>query len=284
MKKCLYPQYYFGLILLGVDVGAGGGEKGSKRLVFECEAVGHRLVVKKRSCNRHKRVMMSCKDVGVMKLTAMKCVGLGLYLFLSSGVCEAEESLVILLERGVALMQDESKLEDALAEFGKILLVEADSKKLAAEARYRMAKCYLKLGKEEEAKAQVAALRKNYDKENKWVEQAALLLPGGPDFIQPTWGEGEFATYDVKIPSGQVVGHFYSGVKASERNGEKTWTGYFTRTAGGFYQSRVEFSNKTMEPFQVHSFMENVGEFHAKFHEDGRWEVEKLPVEGAGEK
>lgn len=219
---------------------------------------------------------MVCKDVDAMKMTLITRIGIGAFLSLSAMSLGGEESPIIRLERGVSLMQDDTKIEEALKEFEQVLLVDENSKKLAAEAHYRMAECYLKLGHKEKAQEHVETLREDYQAENKWVEKSVHLLPSGPNFIEPTWGDGELATYEVKLPNGTVVGHFLSGVKAVKKGSEKIWTGYFTRTGGGFSQSRVDFSSKTMKPIQVHSYMESNGEFRTHFKEDGSWEVENL--------
>ena len=86
-----------------------------------------------------------------MKMTLITRIGIGAFLSLSAMSLEAEESPIIRLERGVSLMQDDAKIEEALKEFEQVLLVDKNSKKLAAEAHYRMAECYLKLGHEEKA-------------------------------------------------------------------------------------------------------------------------------------
>lgn len=85
---------------------------------------------------------------------------------LLSGSGFGDETAVTRLERGVILMKDETKLREAISEFEEVLLAESKSKKLAAEARYRMAKCYLDLGEEEQAKQQVDALKEDYDEGN----------------------------------------------------------------------------------------------------------------------
>ncbi len=198
---------------------------------------------------------------------------IGALLLGSSGFVVAKETAVIRLESGVALMKDESKLEDAVREFEGVLLAEGKSKKLAAEARYRMAECFLKLGDRSRAKRQVEKLLAAYPKENRWVEKAAALIPSGPEFAAVTWQDGEFAIYDVKIPTGQVVGQYYSVIVASEEDGEPTWTGYFTRTAGGLSQTEVEFDTQFLQPIRSRAFFANVGEFEGVFGEDGSWEV-----------
>lgn len=195
---------------------------------------------------------------------------------MSSNFVVAKETAVIRLERGVALMKDESKLEDAIREFEGVLLAEGQSKKLGAEARYRIAECFLKLGQKEKAKNQVGALSEHYPEENRWVIKAMSLLPAGPDFAPVTWEDGEFAIYDVKIPTGQVVGQYYTSVIASEEDGEPTWTGYFTRTAGGLCQTEVEFDARSLQPIRSKAFFANVGEFEGVFGVDGSWEVRNL--------
>ena len=208
-----------------------------------------------------------------LKTRLLARVGLGVFFAMVPMVLNADESAVIRLERGVLLMQDESKLEEAIQEFEIVLQSEEEFKKLASEARYRMAECLLKLGKKDEAKKQLKSLRDAYPSKNRWVVKSEDLMSSGPDFAPVAWDNGELAIYDVKLPSGSVLGVFCSAVCVSENEGEKTWTAYFTRGVGGISQSRVEFDRENLKPISAHSYFEGVGEFRGTFEDDGSWEV-----------
>ena len=191
----------------------------------------------------------------------------------SSGVLVANESAVVRLERGVKLMTEGKQLEDAILEFKAVLAAEKKSKKLSAEARYRLAKCYLKLNKTDDVKKQIDALKKGYASDNTWVKKGLVLYPSGPQFVPVPWNDGEFSIYDVKLANGEVVGQYYTIIKASEKNGKNTWTGYFTRTSGGLSQTLVEFNHEDFSLIQSRGFMQGLGSFEADFKEGKPWEV-----------
>lgn len=211
-----------------------------------------------------------------MKMKLITKIGCGVFLVAKPLSLCAEESSVVLLERGVVLMQQQEKWEDALLEFEVVVQNEKKSKKLVGEARFRMIECLLKLGRKEEAQEQFVFLKANYSPENHWVKKAGELLPSGPEFSPAPWKDGELAIYDVKIPSGRVVGTYYCGLRATEENGKKTWTGYYTRSGGPFSQSRVEFDAETFRPISSQAYVGDFGEFEGAYSFDGSWQVKNI--------
>ena len=81
------------------------------------------------------------------------------------------------LEQGVQLQSTEGNLKGAIAEYEAVLKSAAKSRRLAAEARYRLAECYSKLGKETEMKTHLKALRSDFPSDNKSVIKAESMSP-----------------------------------------------------------------------------------------------------------
>jgi len=196
---------------------------------------------------------------------------------MSCSTIEGKESAAVRLERGVNLMGDSKQLEKAILEFEAVLLSEEKSKKIGAEARYRLMECYLKLNEPDKAKKQLKVLHKNYTNENPWAIKGGELLPNGIEFSPVPWTDGELSIYDVKLPNGTIIGQYYSVIKASEENGEKTWTGHFTRTSGSLSQSSVEFSkNPDFSLIRSRGYMQGVGDFEMNFNNNKSWEVKDV--------
>lgn len=165
--------------------------------------------VMKGSRRGHKLVTVRCHFGAVMKMNRQIGTTLSLAVLLSGGALLADETAVTRLENGVALMKDESKLEEAIREFEGVLLAEGKSKKLAAEARYRMAKCYLELGEEKKAKIQVEKLKEDYDAANRWVVRAVGLMGSAIPFGDVPWKAGEFLEYEIQLPNGSQSWRFF---------------------------------------------------------------------------
>ncbi|MEM9079716.1 MAG: tetratricopeptide repeat protein [Verrucomicrobiota bacterium] len=202
---------------------------------------------------------------------------LGLAVLLGGSGLMANETAVTRLERGVALMADESKLKDAIREFEGVLLAESKSKKLGAEARYRIAKCYLDLGDEEKAKKQVEKLKEEYDGENRWVKKAVGLLAAGIPFQDVPWVAGEFFEYEIQLPNGEKAGSFYITIQEHEFEGEETWVSMFTRAGDNLMQTRVDFLKDNLRPVEADGYSNLFGSVEMEFEEDGAWRMRRLP-------
>ena len=92
------------------------------------------------------------------------------------------------LERGVELMQDDKTLLDAVLHFEEVLQKQKESRKLAAEAHYLLAKCQLKLGNNEKAQAALKKLTADWPADNKWVKKAAVSFTQSLEFPGCTLG------------------------------------------------------------------------------------------------
>ena len=226
------------------------------------------FLVTKRSRRGHQMVIMLRHVGGAMKKTIAKYLVAG-GIVLSSTVGVGADTAVMRLEQGVALMADESRLRDAVREFEGVLLAEGKSQKLGAEARYRMAECYRKLGDDKAAEKQLTILLKNYPKENKWVVRARELASDAIVFGEIPWRDGEFLAYEIQSLGGETVGRIYSGIHASERDGEKTWVSHMTRSGGNLMQTQVEFLADNFRPLSGQSYTAPFGKLAVDFGEDG---------------
>gem|GEM_PF-2547939 len=212
-----------------------------------------------------------------MKTRPLIRVCLGLALFAGPGI--AEETAASRLEKGVELMQEEATVRDAIRQFEGVLRGERQSRKLAAEARFHLAKCHLALGEEEQARAQLAALREGWPAENPWVIRAVELMPEPSMFCPPTWKDGEFLVYNIGTPGGQSVGCLYSTIIASEEDGKKTWTGWTFRRSDGVMLSTVEFLADNYRPLRGRIMSPALGDVVLRMEADGSWRTNR-PVSG----
>lgn len=183
----------------------------------------------------------------------------------------AQTESINALERGVALMEDQAKLREAIAAFETVIDTDRESKALAAEARYHLAKCYLQLGENEKAQDQVAALLADDATPAEWVALATQLVPPSSPFDAIPWGDSELQTYEVLLPNGTVYGTSFMTVRKAQRDGRDTWVSGITRDGGGLMQTRSEFDAETLRPISARAASISFGEIAIAFLADGSW-------------
>jgi len=172
-------------------------------------------------------------------------------LLFSSSILSAAPTIGSLLERGVELMQEEATLKEAILHFGKVLQKQNESRKLAAEAHYLLAKCQLKLGNDKQAQAALKKLTADWPADNKWVMKAATLLPAPSNFRAAPWATGEMLTHSIRADDkGEIfdLGHSFSVILASEERGEKSWTSWVLSSSAISDFTTLEFADRTFLP------------------------------------
>jgi hypothetical protein len=193
-------------------------------------------------------------------------------LLLSSGVLSAATTASSHLERGVELMQDEATLEDAILHFEKVLLKQDESRKLAAEAYFLLAKCQIQLGNVERARVTVAKLKADWPADNKWVKQSARLVPRPSVFRSVPWKDGEFSTYQVEITEeGEKIdaGSILSALVSSEHDGVKVWTVWGISSSSESEFSKIEFDAVDLRPLEGRVVSSQGGDVSIKARADG---------------
>jgi len=79
-------------------------------------------------------------------------------------------------------------------EYEAVLKVVDKSHLLAAEAHYRLAKCYLTISEEEKMAAQIERLRRDFPASNRWVIRANPLVSAVNEFSGAPWQDGRLHT------------------------------------------------------------------------------------------
>ena len=174
------------------------------------------------------------------------------------------------LEQGIQFQVSEENLSAAVAEYEAVLKAAAKSHKLIAEARYRLAECYLGLGQTKAMETQISALREEFPRDNRWVIKAEKLAPAPWGFEGAPWVNGRLHTYGVKIPNGDTIGHFLIANRISKKASEEVWESIAIRTAGGRSLSNVTFSQKDYKSLSARWFMDLFGDVSVTFKKDGK--------------
>jgi hypothetical protein len=187
---------------------------------------------------------------------------------LPTGVIGAETPAEA-LEQGVQLQETEGDLDGAIRRFEAVLRADGKIEKLAAEARYRLAQCFLEKGDEKRAKEQVEALRGGYPAENRWVVKAASLMPPETKFHGVPWTDGKAYRYAVLLPNGDEVGQMIAATRKVEVDGEAAWEAIMVRAAGTYALSRTRFAEDGYRSLDCRWYMRGIGDKLAVFGNDG---------------
>lgn len=181
----------------------------------------------------------------------------------------AAETPAEALELGVQLQETEGDLDGAIRRFEAVLRADGKIEKLAAEARYRLAQCYLEKGDPKQAKTQVEALRKRYPADNRWVKKATALIPRETKFEGVPWTDGKAYRYAVILPNGSEIGQMIAATRKIEVDGEAVWEAFMVRAAGTYSLSRSRFAEDGYRPLDCRWYMRGMGDKLVVFGKDG---------------
>jgi tetratricopeptide (TPR) repeat protein len=176
------------------------------------------------------------------------------------------------LEQGVQLQSAEGDIEGAIAEYKAVLKAAAKSQRLAAEARYRLAECFSQLGNVERMKDHLKALREDFPADNKWVQKAVSMAPKDWAFEGTPWQDGAIHTYEVRIPNGEIMGHFILATRLLEESTER-WESIAIRSAGMRSLSRTIFQGEEYQSQSARWYLENFGDISMSFEKGGKVKI-----------
>lgn len=181
----------------------------------------------------------------------------------------AAETAAERLERGVQVQQVDGDLDAAIKEYEAVLRLDEKSKKLAAEARYRLAECYQSKGDEEKSREHLEALRSDFPADNIWVERAASLYPVETAFAGTPWPDGRRYLYSVTLKNGDKIGTMaVAQVRKDTRQGV-VWESYWVRAAGNYSLSQTRFLEKGYRPLESRWYFRTMGDRITKFEKGG---------------
>jgi hypothetical protein len=184
-------------------------------------------------------------------------IGAGFVLTSVSGL--AQPTIASELERGVELLEGGEELRKAKEHLEMVIQRDTESRRLAAEAYYHLAKCHLAMGEKKAARESVARLREGWPAGNAWVIRAGKLPLGQGIFREAPWASGERLAYEMKFKqNGQELGSakFSTLIVASGNDGEEKWTVF---DIGGTEISALQFAGDDYRPIRGCLMMPHAG-------------------------
>ena len=173
----------------------------------------------------------------------------GLIVLGTTGFAQEQAPLISeLLEEGVYQEEANGDLAAAILLYRQIVESEQVSRSKAAEAQYRLAVCYQKQGKTDLAVESFEALVKNYPNQTEWVDAALVLLPEPFEPGLIPWVDGETGVFDIRLPTGAVVGYNFYRTELIEKEGRELWQITSRTLAGVDMINTVEIDPITQAP------------------------------------
>ncbi|MGJ8634883.1 MAG: tetratricopeptide repeat protein [Luteolibacter sp.] len=194
----------------------------------------------------------------------------GLVLAAYDGASAAETSAEK-LERGVNLQQTDGDLDAAIREYKAVLRDDANSEKLASEARFRLAECYHLQGDDVRMREHIDALRSSLPAENKWVQRAAVLVPVKTEFSGVPWNaEGRLYRYATTMKNGKNLGTIAFAIRKTPNENKPIWEVFNVRTAGVLSLSSSRFMEEDYRTLEGRWYMCSIGgDMSCEFGNDG---------------
>lgn len=173
------------------------------------------------------------------------------------------------LEQGVQLQTADGDLTAAIAEYKAVIKSAAQGNRLAAEARYRLAECFMLQGNFERMNDHLEALNGDFPADNKWVVKGSKLAPRKTRFSGTPWNDGKLYVYEVKVNNGNVIGNFMSGVLPEKAGGKEAWDAITVRSAGGASLSRSRFLTEGYRAIESRWYIGSIGDVKVSYGPKG---------------
>ena len=156
----------------------------------------------------------------------MKFVVLMLVLLCASATPASSYAKTILddgLEGAVYLEETVGDLDKAIEAYKKVVQTSKEQLAIAAEAQYRLGKCYSQKGMADKAEAAFEAVVENYPQQNKWVDLAKSKLGAKLTLLPIPWGDGDELQLEMTMANGRQVGCQVYRIQKSMHEGQPAW-------------------------------------------------------------
>lgn len=141
------------------------------------------------------------------------------------GVLAAHAATNLELQLEAAIYEEETvgDVQAALEIYQAILAEGEGQRPILARAHERMAGCYLRLGREEEARRELRKVIDAYPEETAIVDRARQFLSRQPPLEPTPWLDGEVLTYVIRLPTGVPFGIYAFAVESRREDGVDAW-------------------------------------------------------------
>jgi hypothetical protein len=209
--------------------------------------------------------------LGLMKTTLVACISVlivaATVAIHSTAAPAAPASPSELLEKGIYNEETKGDLDSAIAIYQQLVAEVNVNQALAAQAQFRLGKCYLKSNRSAEAMAAFEKLISDFPNEKELVAKAREYLPGKFVLGPVPWVDGERLQINMTLPTGADIGTCeYRADLVQNVNGRKIWrVGARLMAAGPQSVSSVDADAETFRPLTSHWKHSMLGEVSATY-------------------
>ena len=166
----------------------------------------------------------------------------------------AATSFELELEEAIYLEETTGDVEAAQRIYEKILADGDGQRSVLARVHDRLAGCYLKLGRQEDARQQFRTLIESYPEQTETVARARLHLSRQPPLGPTPWLDGEVLTYVIRLPTGAPYGVYVFAIESTVEGGVDAWQIRARRYHDGGLndqgQSRLVVEQESLRPLR----------------------------------
>ncbi len=185
----------------------------------------------------------------------------------------AAESAAELLEKGIYTEQTVGDLKAAIKIYTRIVENDEASRPQVAQAQFRLGMCYLKRGRDAQARVALDTLIDEFPEQARLVAQAREQIAAAQPALAlgpVPWEDGEFLEYQIRLPTGKVVGYQYLMAESTVVDGLDAWRlEQRSFGPGGSGVSRVLVDRYTQRPISSTVRNQTLGHADATYGPDG---------------
>jgi hypothetical protein len=214
-----------------------------------------------------------------MKTTLHICIGalllaavVGIH---PSAARAASESPSELLEKGIYNEETKGDLDSAIAIYQQLVAETDVNRSLAAQAQFRLGKCYFKRNRTAEATAAFEKLIRDFPNEKELVAKAREYLPSDLALGPVPWVDGERLQLNITTATGVDMGTVEYRADLVQSGGRKVWRVGSRLMAGVQSVSSVDADAETFRPLSSHWKYSLLGEVSATYRQ-GEVEVRRV--------
>lgn len=181
-----------------------------------------------------------------------------------------------LLERAIYAEETVGDLDQAIALYEQVAEQADANLPHVALAHYRLAHCHLRQGRDDDARAALEALVRDFPGQKDLVAQARhqlATLESSIDWRPAPWVDGEQLHYRIRLVGGQQLGLMRMNTRSEVVDGTPAWrfeTRRFIFAGSNSYGvSRVSVDRETQRPLVSHFSHGSLGRHAATYARDG---------------
>ena len=183
-------------------------------------------MLRKSNLNRPRLKMSSNKSSLKNRTPLLKLFFLMLVMFCASATPVSSHGKTVLddgLEGAVYLEETVGDLDKAIEAYKKVVQTSKEQLAIAAEAQYRLGKCYSQKGMAAKSEAAFEAVVDNYPQQSKWVDMAKSQLEAELTLLPIPWGDGDELQLEMSLGNGKKVGYQVYRIQKSMHDGKPAW-------------------------------------------------------------